>query len=485
MKYAALPYGDPEDAGKSSDRFSLGRGAQNAGLHQQWRSVRQRSRGYADPRHSYRHQGSADINLYKMFLEQGHTLLREGGRLGVIVPSGVYSDHGTRDLRDLFLSQCRWEWLFGFENREKVFDIDSRFKFNPVIVEKGGETEAIRATFMRRRLEDWERAEEYVIPYKREQVLQFSPRTKAILEIQSQRDLEILEKIYANSVLLGDDGPDGWGLKYATEFHMTNDSKLFPPRSQWEEKGYKPDEYSRWLKGNWQPRTGRCPAPEGAKRVDISEGVILSRDGSEWIQEEDVEDVALPIYEGRMIGQFDFSQKGYVSGRGRSAVWRDIPWESKQIEPQYLIGQGKYQEELLDRYLREYQRENGQVAAISESERLKDRLEWTQWWLANRRRVGFIDVTSATNARTMFSALTTGSPCGNSAPILRTDLSEVRLAGVLNSLSYDYVARSRCGGLHLNWFVIDESALPPYTNYACQVIEKNCATAFGYTRQLR
>ena len=34
----------------------------------------------------------------------------------------------------------------------------------------------------------------------------------------------------------------------------------------------------------------------------------------------------LPLYEGRMIGQFDFSQKGWVSGKGRTAVWREIPW---------------------------------------------------------------------------------------------------------------------------------------------------------------
>ena len=34
---------------------------------------------------------------------------------------------------------------------------------------------------------------------------------------------------------------------------MTNDSRLFPPRPQWEAKGYRPDEYSRWLLGDWRP----------------------------------------------------------------------------------------------------------------------------------------------------------------------------------------------------------------------------------------
>ena len=133
-------------------------------------------------------------------------------------------------MRQLFLNSCRWEWLFGIENRAKIFPIHGRAKFNPVIVQKGGATEAIQTVFMRRDLADWERAEELATPYALAQVERFSPKSRAILEIQSQRDLEILEKIYDNSVVLGDEGPNGWGLKYVREFHMTGDSKLFPPR---------------------------------------------------------------------------------------------------------------------------------------------------------------------------------------------------------------------------------------------------------------
>src|SRR4029079_14056579 len=59
-----------------------------------------------------------------------------------------------------------------------------------------------------------------------------------------------------------------------------------------------------------------------------------------WIGPKGV--VALPLYEGRMIGQFDFSKKGWVSGKGRTAKWREIPADQKQIEPQYLIEQSKY-----------------------------------------------------------------------------------------------------------------------------------------------
>ena len=377
--------------------------------------------------------------------------------------------HGTGDLRRLFLDRCQWEWLFGFENRDKIFDIHRSFKFNPVIVQKGGNTRAIRTAFMRRRLEDWESAEALATPYAREQVDQFSPRSKAILEIQSPRDLEILEKIYANSVLLGDDGPDGWGITYATEFHMTNDSKLFPPRPEWEAKGYRPDEYSRWLKGNWQPidklwaelgvdpsrvvpidpncerhitahdvqRTKwrlRCAQPPydalPIPRVDIPAGIVLSREGDAWVKESGIEDVALPLYEGRMIGQFDFSEKGWVSGKGRSAAWRDIDWSLKQIEPQYLIGHGS-----------------------------RDKSE--NWMPGSK--VSFMPISSSTNSRTTISTYVRDVAAGHSVSFFVPSIAPMATAtivsGVLSSLCFDVVLRQRLGGLNMSEFVMVEAPL--------------------------
>lgn len=492
FKYAATPYGDPEQAESSQDRFALARGRQNEILHQTWRKARAGAPGYADAEHSYRHQGSADINLYKLFLERAHALLRPGGRLGFVVPSGLYSDHGTGALRRLFLERCSWEWLFGFENREKIFDIDSRFKFNPIVVEKAGRTEALRTAFMRRRLEDWERAEVFATPYTREQVERFSPKSRAILEIQSRRDLEILEKIYANSVLLGDDGPDGWGIRYAREFDMTNDSKLFPPRPRWEEQGYRPDEYSRWLKGDWRPiaelwrelgidparpvpteieledwlfdttagperrerearrahghllkpgdvaRTPwrlRCAQPPydnlPIPRVDLPEGIILSREADAWIREDRIEDVALPLYEGRMIGQFDFSQKGWVSGKGRGAVWREIPWEQKRIEPQYLV----------------------KASDFLHSEKS-----------SRDPKIAYMRISSSTNSRTTISTYLHGFPAGDSVfffmPSHDHERTAAVVASILSTFVFDGPFRQRLGGLNMSEFVMVEAPLP-------------------------
>ena len=495
MGRAASPFGDPEENDKSQDRFAVARGNRNRELHDRWRQARTRATGFGDPAHPFRHQGSADLNLYKLFLEAAHALLRPGGRLGFVVPSGLYSDNGTGALRRLFIERCRWEWLFGIENRDKVFPIDSRFKFNPVIVEKGGATEAIRTAFMRRKLDDWERAEDFATAYTREQVERFSPRSRAILEIQSGRDLEILEKIYANAVLLGDDGPDGWGIRYATEFHMTNDSRLFPPRPQWEAKGYRPDEYSRWLLGDWRPieelweklgvdptrpepaeieleewlfdttagperreaearfvhghllkpgdvaRTDwrvRCAQPpyDGlpVPRTKVPAGVILSRDGDAWVREDDVQNVALPLYQGIMIQPFVPSARGWISGTGLRAKWDYSSLGNLRWNPQYLM-------------------------ASSDVRRRKHSTHSTC-----DLKIGFRDVSRDSDVRSFMGAILPEFPCGNSAPVLYGDSVadgvEPLMMGLLNSFVFDWQIRRRGGAAHLNWYMLADMALP-------------------------
>jgi hypothetical protein len=366
------------------------------------------------------------------------------------------------------------------------------FIFNPVIIQKGGRTKAIRTAFMRRALEDWERAEEFAVLYAREQVERFSPRSRAILEIQSARDLEILEKIYAGSVLLGDDGLDGWGVKYAQgDFNMTSDSKLFPPRPWWEERGYHPDEYGRWLKGDWRPieelwselgidparvvpgdvefdnwffdasagperrmaeahlvhghllrqgdvarteRLLRCAQPPydtlPVPRANIPIGIILSRDAGAWIREERVEDVALPVYGAKNFGLFDCSARGWVRGKGRGAVWEPVG-PSKAVGPEYLMAASTFAE-----------------AGSADA---------TLW----HGRLLFKDISTAVHFRTMLCAVVPPFPAVHAAPVLTTaePARILSLQALLGSFTSDYVARYRIGYLHLSYFVIEELPL--------------------------
>jgi hypothetical protein len=221
--------------------------------------------------------------------------------------------------------------------------------------------------------------------------MRFSPNTLSVLEFKSKRDVEICEKIYADHPLLGDKLEGTWNVRFAQEFNMTSDSRLFLPRPEWERKGYRPDAYGRW------------ESPNG--------------------------DIALPLYEGRMIGQFDFSQKGWVSGKGRGAVWRDIPWDQKDLSPQYLMSR----EEFVGR------------------ERAFKSLK------ATYMRIG-----SATNTRTMFSTVVQAVPCGDTAPVIvpTEPIEALYLCAVFNSFVFDWVIRKRCGGLHLDFHYIEPTPVP-------------------------
>ncbi|NML48022.1 hypothetical protein HHL11_30015 [Ramlibacter sp. G-1-2-2] len=440
MNNCGAPFGDRVSTtsdGKPKHDLNLGGRGKDAfaashRLHEKWLVERRKRKGFADRTHPFANQGSGKPYLQKMFLELSHALVRPHGRMGMIVPSGIYTDKGTTDLRTLFLDHCDWQWLFGFENREKVFDIDSRFKFCPLVVQKTGTTQAIRVAFMHRNVDDWASAEQHVLAYPRERVIEFSPKSKAILEIRSERDLLVLQKVYSRGVLLGGEGAECWGAKYRQgDFNMTSDSRLFPPRSKWEERGYRPDEHGLWLKALWHPYGGPSSI------LNRQKGLILSRDGTHAVHVKDVEDVALPLLEGNIIDQFQTSSKGWVSGKGRSAVWRDIPAESEVLEPQYLIG------------VRE---------AASKTYKTGDLAGEPKWQPVPK--LTFIDVTSATNARTARATCTPFLPCGNTSAILEVDENLFALAVVMNSFVYDFVARARCGGLHLNWFVVEETVLP-------------------------
>lgn len=108
---------------------TLARGKEDKSLHAAWEKYRQGRVGFADADHPFWLQGSADLNSYKMFTEVFWTLLQPNGRLGVILPTGIYSDFGTKDLRETLLLKGRLDFLYAFQNEKKIFAAaDHRFK---------------------------------------------------------------------------------------------------------------------------------------------------------------------------------------------------------------------------------------------------------------------------------------------------------------------------------------------------------------------
>jgi hypothetical protein len=434
VKYVAHPFGDQVWEDKNGNRhheFPLAKKfASSAADHAIWKIMRNGRQGYADPIHPFRRQGSADLNTYKMFLEAGYVLLREGGHLGLLVPSGIYSDKGTGALRQLFLKQSRWSHLYAFQNERFVFGaVHHSFKVAAIQVEKSGQPSKLRTRF---RLGPGDSPEAYElesdIPDESRylqisvaEIAEFSPHSGAILEIRTPRDLEIVKKLYAHGILLGDKSTDGWNIRYTREFDMANDSNLFPPRAKWEEHGYRPDEYGHWLKGNWRRYSGDHSILKRPR------GTILSADGAASIQLDEIVDIALPLYQGAMIHQYDFCASAYrrIEGK-RGFKWVPLDWTNKRIEPQYLMGQ-----------------EHAQSRS------------WT-FKCATR------GIARNTDTRSAISTLIPDYPCGDTVGILHVNCEfGWAFPLVYNSLAFDWMLRQRMASARVNYFILEEIPTPP------------------------
>jgi len=231
--------------------------------HDYWRKVRKKNPFYHNFIKRYSLQGSGKSNTYKIFLEITIKYTFAKGRVGFIIPAALYGDSSAKVLREYLLEKTSWEFLFSFENRKKIFtNIHGSSKFCVIIFEKALRTEVIQVSFMHHYLSDWENPAPFLLGYHSDIITKFSPDLKRIIEISTDKDLQILNILYSNKIYLNK------LLQYSQEINQTNYSRHFIPISDGEKKGFKRNEYELWVDQNNQ--------------------------------------VLVPLYEGRLIGQFDF-----------------------------------------------------------------------------------------------------------------------------------------------------------------------------------
>ena len=439
MRFAGSPFGDRRSGTDQEGSRDLSFGRGKDALHDAWASSRSLANSFnaSDPEHPFLYQGGGDVNLYKCFLEQVHALLRCGGRFGQIVPSGIHTDKGTQSLRVLMRDRCSWEWCFTFENRRKLFPIDSRFKFDLLVSKKGTTTDSIRCASMRHELSDWAIgfAETISAPYRREGILNYSPLNDALMEVRGKDDIAWLNKAYAGGNCLLDCKDElGWAPTYTREFDLTNESRFFPNRERWEREGYKPDCYGRWIKGDWISNNLGTNAIAGLdesiqitpERVASAETKIkVSRSGTGRKVETSIVHpaVAVPLYQGVMLWQFDFRYRSDTSGRGRAN------WQESAVDAPFPVGYFLIPLNFLPK--------------------------------GTLPRIGFRDIGANTNRRTMVPALLPPFPNGNKVPILMPkNGNQLAFLACLGSFVADAALRLKISQATINWFYVQELPLP-------------------------
>src|SRR5271157_197550 len=361
----------------------------------------------------FQHQGRSDLNLFKLFAELSLALLRHEGRLGLVLPSGFYSDKGTQELRTFYLNSAQVEWLYSFENTKNIFPIHRNFKFCILIAQKSGSTTSIRAKFMEKDLADWNSPDPETIEIPLHLIQELSPKSATVPEFLDQREVAIIDKIYHHGTFLGSPREINGNVKYATEFHMTNDSTFFQPISHWDIK------YAREFDMTQDSSVFNPRSQSLESRYEKDEFEVWRCAGKPAL---------LPLYEGKLIGQFDFAKQAYAGGRGLRSKWIPLPYSHKVIEPQYLLSEDVY--ETWPKAVRTY-------------------------------KIGFRNIARAVDPRTMVASFLDALPCLNGVPVFQVaegDLQQTLfLVGILNSYVYDFVLKIKCVGVNLNYFILEET----------------------------
>ena len=181
-------------------------------------------------------QGRGDTATHKLFLERVYGLLQTSGRIGYVVPSGIYTDLGTKDLRVMLLNEGNIQYIFSFSNERYFFPgVDHRFKFALIGAQKGEQRAGFWVTFRFNPrvavapadLPSFLANDDNLIYVRRQSLERFSPDSLSVMEFQTRRDYAIAEKLFDRFPLLGEERSDMWNVKFTSEFHITNDRGLF------------------------------------------------------------------------------------------------------------------------------------------------------------------------------------------------------------------------------------------------------------------
>ena len=221
------------------------------------------------------YQGKGEADLYKLFIELGAKLVSKSGALAFLAPAGLIRNNGTRELREWMFQNFDVDILI-LDNRERYFEIDSRFKFLQLLaIRRKGRKRSIQfgsAPFEKEHSR-W-KAKTSLAELRRMQP------GLTIPEVRTHSDWELFSRIRRAHSGFGNE-ESGWQPRFFREVDMTNDRQRF--------------------------------------RDSANDSSDLS------------------LIEGRMVHHHRVSAKRYIGGRGRRAEWKTQFPLGAPLKPQWQI----------------------------------------------------------------------------------------------------------------------------------------------------
>jgi len=176
----------------------------------------------------YSSQSVGHANRYQLFVERAVALARPGGRIGLVLPSGLATDHGSAPLRHLLFSRCGVDAIVGFDNRQGVFPIHRSVRFLLVTATSGASTTEIGCRLGERNpavLETDGDASWFPVRVTPALLERLSGADLAVPELRTPIDLAIAERAAALFPPLGSD--HGWSARFGRELNATDDREHF------------------------------------------------------------------------------------------------------------------------------------------------------------------------------------------------------------------------------------------------------------------
>jgi N-6 DNA Methylase len=327
---------------------------------------------------------TGDINTYGLFAELASELVSATGRSGLLLPTGIVTDDNSKEFFSSIATSNRLVSVVGFINERGLFPgVLHNFKFCALTL-TGISAPVSAATYS-----FWSfTVDEAHDPLRRFELSLtdlaiINPNTRTAPVFRTNADAELTKRLQTSVPVLVNEEmhKNPWGLEFFTMFHMANDSGLFRT---------KPEQDS------------------------------------------------VPLYEGKMIHQFDHRYASYESLQdGERLHMLPETSDAQHANPDYVITPCYFvpQSEVISR-LTPFQKRPRQ-------------------WV-----IGYREVTSSGLMRTVISTVMPLVAVGHKVPLLFLRDAETPLAACfvanLNSLVVDYVCKQKLGGTSLSYFVFKQ-----------------------------
>jgi len=367
--------------------------------------------------------GHGDINTYAVFAETARSIIGAQGRLGIIVPTGIATDHTTSPFfRDL-IEHRRLDSLLDFVTNPEFWQAigHGRMRFSLLTI-VGNSTIISQPEFATLTKHPSQLAPRgHRIRVSAPDLLLVNPNTGTCPMFQTQRDAEITIGIYKRVPVLWRDDPEEnpWELSFMAMFHMANDSGLFRTRGQLERDGWT-------LTGN-----------------------VFVRGGQRM----------LPLYEAKLIHHFDHRLACY-SKRPEGSQDTELPRLDlsekddplRSVIPLYWV-------QNFDTLDEQRSKPAKPVYDLGVASRLEAR-NWDRGWL-----LGWRDICRSTDERTVICDCLPRTAVGHKLPLCFPGIGPELVLATWSSFIFDYVARQKITGTSMSYFVLKQLPMLPAHRY--------------------